>query len=107
MLRKRRTEAQRRSEHSLSVSVRSSTLSDSIPRQRLYSQLLAHNALDTPHNVVSHFGAVQAQDYLGALWAIGLRTCSPSEADVERAVAERRIVRCWPMRGTLHFVAAE
>jgi len=82
-------------------------LSDSIPRQRLYSQLLAGNALDTPHNVVSHFGAVQAQDYLGALWAIGLRTCSPSEADVERAVAERRIVRCWPMRGTLHFVAAE
>lgn len=26
---------------------------------------------------------------------------------VEQAIAERAIVRTWPMRGTLHFVAAE
>lgn len=51
--------------------------------------------------------AVQAQDYLGSLWAIGARMKAAVEADVERAVDERRIVRCWPMRGTLHFVAAE
>ncbi|MEA2491145.1 MAG: hypothetical protein QOH21_2937 [Acidobacteriota bacterium] len=57
--------------------------------------------------MVAHFGAVQAQDYLGALWAIGTRMASATEADVEEAVALRRIVRCWPMRGTLHFVAAE
>ncbi len=25
---------------------------------------------------------------------------------IERAVAEREIVRTWPMRGTLHFLAA-
>jgi hypothetical protein len=30
-----------------------------------------------------------------------------TEKDVERAIADRSIVRCWPMRGTLHFVAAE
>jgi Winged helix DNA-binding domain len=29
-----------------------------------------------------------------------------TEADVERALAARTIVRTWPMRGTLHFVAA-
>ncbi len=29
------------------------------------------------------------------------------EAEVERAVAERSFVRTWPLRGTLHFVAAE
>jgi hypothetical protein len=29
-----------------------------------------------------------------------------SEADVEDALRERRIVRTWPMRGTLHLVAA-
>jgi len=28
------------------------------------------------------------------------------EADVERALADRTIIRTWPMRGTLHFVAA-
>lgn len=53
------------------------------------------------------FGAVQAQDYLGSLWAIGLRTRGATEASVERAIAERSIVRTWPLRGTLHFVAAE
>ncbi len=51
-------------------------------------------------------GAVQAQDYLGALWAVGVRTAGCVEADVERALEQRRMVRSWPMRGTLHFVAA-
>ncbi|HEV7242904.1 MAG TPA: winged helix DNA-binding domain-containing protein [Thermoanaerobaculia bacterium] len=80
---------------------------DSIPRLRLHSQLLAGNALATPHDVVSHFGAVQAQDYLGALWAVGMRMRDAVESDIEKALAERSLVRCWPMRGTLHFVAAE
>jgi hypothetical protein len=52
-------------------------------------------------------GAVQAQDYGQALWAIGLRTRAATVADVERAIAERAIVLTWPMRGTLHFVPAE
>ncbi len=52
-------------------------------------------------------GAVQAQDYLGSLWGIGLRTRRANEKDVERAIEERSIVRTWPMRGTLHFVPAE
>ena len=71
------------------------------------SQLLAGNARATPHEVVSHLGAMQAQDILGSLWAVGARMRGGGESDVERAVAERKIVRCWPMRGTLHFVAAE
>lgn len=78
-----------------------------LPKQRLHSQLLGGNALETPHAVVSHMLAVQAQDYLGALWAIGARMKAAVEADVERAIDERRIVRCWPLRGTLHFVAEE
>lgn len=53
------------------------------------------------------FGAVQAQDYLGSLWAVGLRTRSATESSIEQAIAERSIVRTWPLRGTLHFVAAE
>lgn len=78
-----------------------------IPRQRLHSQRLAGNAATSPHEVVSHFGAIQAQDYLGALWAIGARMKNATEAEVEEAIAAKKIVRCWPMRGTLHFVAAE
>lgn len=78
-----------------------------IPRQRLHAHRLAGNAAASPHEVVSHFGAIQAQDYLGALWAIGARMKNATVAGVEEAIAARKIVRCWPMRGTLHFVAAE
>jgi hypothetical protein len=56
---------------------------------------------------VTWFGAVQAQDYPGALWALGLRTKGATEASVEQAIANRAIVRTWPLRGTLHFVAPE
>ena len=51
-------------------------------------------------------GLIQAQDYLGALWAVGLRLQSAGEADIEHALAARQLVRTWPARGTLHFVAA-
>ena len=66
---------------------------------------LADPAFDTPEAVVSWLGAVQAQDYFGSLWALGSRMRIATEKVVERAIAERRIVRTWPMRGTLHFVA--
>jgi hypothetical protein len=60
-----------------------------------------------PGEVVQRMGMVQAQDYLGALWAVGLRTPGATEADIEQAIAERQFVRTWPARGTLHFVAAQ
>lgn len=77
-----------------------------IARRRMAAQLLVEPA-DTAEQVVARLGAVQAQDYLGALWAIGVRTSAACEADVERAIAERRFVRTWPLRGTLHFVPAQ
>lgn len=77
-----------------------------IAHRRLAGQRISATTWTRPEQVVAWLGAVQAQDYLGALWAIGLRLRRASERDVERALAERRIVRTWPMRGTLHFVAA-
>jgi hypothetical protein len=74
-------------------------------RLRLINQQIAPAILRSPAEVVARLGAMQAQDYSGALWAIGLRSENAIEADVERAIAERTIVRTWPMRGTLHFVA--
>jgi hypothetical protein len=70
-------------------------------------QRIGHNPFASPAAAVRWFGAIQAQDYLGSLWAIGLRTRGATETSVERAIAERSIVRSWPLRGTLHFVAAE
>ena len=74
--------------------------------QRLRQQRIGHNPFASAAQTVRWFGAVQAQDYLGSLWALGLRTRGATEASIERAIAERKIVRTWPLRGTLHFVAA-
>ena len=73
---------------------------------RLHAQGIAATRWTTPGEAVAGLGAVQAQDYLGALWAIGLRMRHATEAGVEAAIAERTIIRAWPMRGTLHFVTA-
>src|SRR5262249_15911100 len=62
---------------------------------------------ESPESVVRALGAMQAQDYYGGLWAIGLRTKAGVQGDVEQALAEGTIVRSWPMRGTLHIVPAE
>jgi hypothetical protein len=76
----------------------------------LRRQLLAQEPGDewTPARVVRHLGAVQAQDYYGSLWSVGQRSDpATTKSDVERAIADRLIVRTWPMRGTLHLLPAE
>ncbi len=75
--------------------------------QRLLAQQLAKPAFRRPEEVVAWLGAMQAQDYRASLWAVGARLPGCAEAEVERAIAERAIVRTWPMRGTLHLVAAK
>lgn len=80
---------------------------DEVARLRLHNQGIAAGRFKNPSDVARRFGAVQAQDYLGSLWALGLRLPGTREVEVERAVAERSIIRTWPMRGTLHFVATE
>lgn len=77
-----------------------------IAEQRLTNQHIGGAALATPGDIVAWMGAVQAQDYLGALWAIGLRMQGATDTVIEQALADRTIVRTWPLRGTLHFVAA-
>ncbi len=77
-----------------------------IVSQRLCNQHIAGTGFEKPGEVVKWMGAVQAQDYSGALWAVGLRTGNATRETIEQAIADRTIVRTWPMRGTLHFVAA-
>lgn len=73
---------------------------------RLFHQGITEASFERPDQVVAHLGAIQAQDYPGSLWAIGLRMKEATQAVIEQAIAARTIVRTWPMRGTLHFVAA-
>lgn len=88
------------------MSARSKPLA-AVTQQRLLRQGIADARFATPLDTVSWLLAVQAQDYSAALWAVGLRMRDGSEAEVERGIAERKLIRTWPMRGTLHLVAAD
>src|SRR5512139_1699193 len=78
-----------------------------IPALRLFNQHLSSPDFEWPEQVVSWFGAVQAQDFAAAKWAIGLRMPDPAEDAVERALAEGAILRTHVLRPTWHFVAPE
>ncbi|MET3173642.1 UNVERIFIED_ORG: hypothetical protein ABIB52_001477 [Arthrobacter sp. UYCu721] len=76
-------------------------------RLRLASQGLLGSALGSVPDAVRWMTATQAQDLQAALWAIGLRVPGAGLADVRGALQSGSVVRSWPMRGTLHFVAPE
>jgi hypothetical protein len=77
-----------------------------IALQRLRQQRLIGPQFHTPAEVAEWFGAVQGQDYLGALWAFGLRIHGATETSIEQAIADRSIVRITILRGTIHFLPA-
>ena len=74
---------------------------------RLVAQRIAGPRSETPAEAVRRLGAMQGQDLPGALLSTALRTAEGTRADVEAALDSGEIVRSWPMRGTLHLVAAE
>ncbi|HKG94020.1 MAG TPA: winged helix DNA-binding domain-containing protein [Gemmatimonadaceae bacterium] len=76
-----------------------------ILRRRLAGLQLMAPTLDDPAAVVARLGAVQAQDYAGAKWAVGQRTRGATDATVERAVGDGSILRTHVLRPTWHFVA--
>jgi hypothetical protein len=55
--------------------------------------------------VVAWLGAVQAQDYHAAKWALGLRLKGATDETVERAFTTGSILRTHLLRPTWHFVA--
>jgi hypothetical protein len=79
---------------------------DTIKKHRLASQQLTETATWSPEGLVGHFGAMQAQDYAMAKWAIGLRT-GKDVAAIEKAVADGHIIRTHILRPTWHFIAAK
>lgn len=78
-------------------------------RLRLASQLVDQTGPgpQRPVDVVRRLTAMQAQDFLAAKWAVGLRLPGCTESAVEASLSDGSVVRSWPLRGTLHFVAAE
>ncbi len=74
---------------------------------RLHHQHISGDGVKNPADVVRLMGAVQAQDYAGSLWAIGMRMRRATDEGVEKGIADKAIIRTWALRGTLHFVTAE
>ncbi|GAC1385542.1 MAG: winged helix DNA-binding domain-containing protein [Marmoricola sp.] len=77
-----------------------------IARHRVAGHHLDVGDQPTARAAVRSMFALQAQDYRGGLWSVGARAWRVTEAEVERALLDREIVRTWPMRGTLHLVDA-
>jgi hypothetical protein len=75
-----------------------------IPRQRLHNQGITRATFEKPSDVVDWLAAVQAQDYAGAKWALGLRSQEATDDEVERAFNEGAILRTHLLRPTWHFV---
>lgn len=73
-------------------------------RQRLYQQQISQQKFQNPVEVVACMGAVQAQDYPAAKWAVGQRTNGATDAAFEQAFAKGKILRTHLLRPTWHFI---
>jgi hypothetical protein len=72
--------------------------------QRVYNQRLEGPKFQRPGDVVAWFGAVQAQEYALAKWALGLRMEYATDDIIEQAFTDGAILRTHVMRPTWHFV---
>ncbi len=79
----------------------------SIAEQRLLNQRLTRAGFRRAGDVVEWLGAVQAQEFEPAKWALGLRTRdSVVSAETQQAFDDGLILRTHVMRPTWHFVSA-
>lgn len=76
-----------------------------IAQYRLYNQQLLQPVFRSAGELVHWMGAMQAQDYLGAKWSIGIRLPGSTDLDIEQAVTNGEIIRTWALRGTWHWIA--
>ena len=74
---------------------------------RLQNQQLTQHSFEKPEEVVSWFGAMQAQDFAAVKWAIALRSNNQTDASIEQAFNEGKILRTHVMRPTWHFVTPQ
>jgi hypothetical protein len=79
-----------------------------IVRYRLHNQFLAQTDITEPAEVVRRLSAVQSQDYSGGKWALGQRLKNATtDAAIDAAFNEGKILRTHMLRPTWHFVTPE
>lgn len=78
-----------------------------ISNVRLITQQIAATTFISPKEIVGWMGAMQAQDYRMAKWAIGLRLPGQSDSLIDHSFNKGEILRTHVLRPTWHFVSAE
>jgi hypothetical protein len=71
-----------------------------ISNARLRSQKVEATEFSTAREIVSWMGAMQAQDYSMAKWAIGTRLSDPSDQRIESSIDKGEIIRIHVLRPT-------
>ncbi|HTA82087.1 MAG TPA: winged helix DNA-binding domain-containing protein [Bacteroidia bacterium] len=81
------------------------TIAD-LAHYRLINQQVTEKKCTSVKELVGCLGAIQAQDYYMAKWAIGVRLKKSTDALIEQAIDNAEIIRTHVLRPTWHFVAA-
>jgi hypothetical protein len=76
-----------------------------IPIFRLGSQQIAGTNFKSAKDIVGWMGAMQAQDYNMAKWAVGIRFPHSTEKTIEAAIDKGEILRTHLLRPTWHLVS--
>ena len=74
---------------------------------RLINQQIERPEFKAAKELVAWMGAMQAQDYGMAKWAIGLRLPNSTDQVIETAINNGEIIRTHLLRPTWHFVSAD
>ena len=72
---------------------------------RLINQQVVSSGFKRVESLVYYMGAMQAQDFTMAKWAIGCRVPGCTDQDVEASISAAGVIRTHLMRPTWHHVS--
>lgn len=78
-----------------------------IALSRLFNQHIEATKFKSAADVVGWMGAMQAQDFAMAKWAVGIRLPHSTERSIEAALDSGEIIRTHLLRPTWHLVSAQ
>lgn len=77
-----------------------------LSKTRLISQQIAKTSFSGAQETVEWMGALQAQDYAMAKWAVGVRLPGSTQAAIQSTIDTGQVLRTHVLRPTWHLVSA-
>jgi hypothetical protein len=81
--------------------------SDKLVQLRLSNHHISYENFKTSKEIVAWMGAIQAQDYNMAKWAVGIRLPASTDRIVEESIDKGDVIRTHLLRPTWHLVSAD